>query len=184
MNNNIVYLAGFMGAGKSTVGPILANTLGWNYYDLDKVIEERLGKKIKTIFEEKGEPFFRNAESEILRELSHSKNVIISLGGGTIVNQNNLKIIKSTGKIIYLKASIDSIYKRVAFKRDRPNLIIDGEEFSKEKLIQKINNLFNAREKYYNQADLTIDTDNISIGVTVDKLAKIINDEFEINKGV
>ena len=184
MNNKIVYLAGFMGAGKSTVGPILANTLGWNYYDLDKVIEERLGQKIKKIFKEKGEPFFRNAESEILRELSHSKNVIISLGGGTIVNQNNLKIIKSTGKIIYLKASIDSIYKRVAFKRDRPNLLIDGEEFSKERLIQKINNLFNAREKYYNQADLTIDTDKISIGVTVDKLAKIINDEFEINKGV
>ena len=178
MNNKIVYLAGFMGAGKSTVGPILANTLGWNYYDLDKVIEERLGKKIKTIFEENGETFFRQIEGEVLKELSHNNNVIISLGGGTIVNQNNLNIIKNTGKIIYLKASIDSIYKRVAFKRDRPNLIIDGEEFSKEKLIQKINNLFNAREKYYNQADLTIDTDNISIGVTVDKLAKIINDEF------
>ncbi|MFZ0456085.1 MAG: shikimate kinase [Ignavibacteriaceae bacterium] len=178
MNNKIVYLAGFMGAGKSTVGPILANTLGWDYYDLDKVIEERLEKKIKTIFEENGEPFFRQVESDVLRELSHGSNVIISLGGGTIVNQTNLNIIKDTGKIIYLKASIDSIYKRVAFKRDRPNLIIDGEEFSREKLIQKINNLFNAREKYYNQADLTIDTDNISIGVTVDKLAKIINDKF------
>ncbi len=173
-----------MGAGKSTVGPILANTLGWNYYDLDRVIEERLGKKIKTIFKENGEPFFRHVESEILKELSHSKNVIISLGGGTIVNQNNLNIIKNTGKIIYLKASIDSIYKRVAFKRDRPNLIIDGEEFSKEKLTRKINDLFNAREKYYNQADFTINTDNISIGITVDKLAKIINNEFELNKGI
>ncbi|MFZ0454631.1 MAG: shikimate kinase, partial [Ignavibacteriaceae bacterium] len=70
MNNKIVYLAGFMGAGKSTVGPILANTLGWNYYDLDKVIEERLGKKIKTIFEENGEPFFRQVESEVLKDLS------------------------------------------------------------------------------------------------------------------
>jgi len=178
MNIKIVYLAGFMGAGKSTVGPILANTLGWNYFDLDKVIEEKLGKKIKTVFEENGEPFFRQVESEVLKELSNSNNVIISLGGGTIVNPNNLNIIKSTGKIIYLKASIDSIYKRVAFKRDRPNLIIDGEEFSKERLIQKINNLYNAREKYYNQADITINTDNISIGVTVDKLAKIINDEF------
>ena len=184
MNNKIVYLAGFMGAGKSTVGPILANTLGWNYFDLDRVIEERIGKKIKDIFEEKGEPFFRQVESEILKELSKSKNVVISLGGGTIVNQNNLRIIKDTGKIIYLKASMDSIYKRVAFKRDRPNLIIDGEEFSKEKLIQKINNLFNAREKYYNQADLTINTDDISIGITVDRLAKIITEEFEINKGV
>ena len=172
-----------MGAGKSTVGPILANTLGWDYFDLDKVIEERLEKKIRKVFEENGELYFRKVESEVLKELSNNKNVIISLGGGTIVNQNNLSIIKKTGKIIYLKASIDSIYKRVAFKRDRPNLIIEGEEFSKEKLIQKINSLFAAREKFYNQADLTIETDGISIGVTVDKLAKIISDEFEINKG-
>ncbi len=184
MNNKIVYLAGFMGAGKSTVGPILANTLGWDYFDLDRVVEDRLGKKIKTIFEENGEPFFRQVESEILKELSNSRNVIISLGGGTIVNQANLRLVKNTGKIVYLKASVDSIYKRVAFKRDRPNLIIEGEEFSKEKLVQKINNLFIAREKFYNQADVTINTDGISIGVTVDKLAKIITDEFEINKGV
>ncbi len=179
MNDKIVYLTGFMGAGKSTVGPILANTLGWDYFDLDKVIEERLGKKIKQIFEDSGEPFFRQVESEVLKELSKNKNIIISLGGGTIVNNNNLKIIRDTGKIIYLKASVDSIYKRLAFKRDRPNLIIEGEEFSKEKLIQKINNLFLTREKFYNQADITINTDNVTIGVTVDKISKIIANQFE-----
>ncbi len=182
MNDKIVYLTGFMGVGKSTVGPILANTLGWDYFDLDKVIEKRLGKKIKKIFEENGETFFRQVESEILKELSGNKGAIISLGGGTIVNHNNLSIIRDTGKVIYLKASVDSIYKRVAFKRDRPNLLIEGEEFSKEKLIQKINNLFLAREKYYNQADITINTDDIPVGVTVDRIAKIINDELEINK--
>ncbi len=179
MNDKIFYLTGFMGAGKSTVGPILANTLGWDYFDLDKVIEERLGKKIKQIFEDSGEPFFRQVESEVLKELSQNKNIIISLGGGTIVNNNNLKIIRDTGKIIYLKASVDSIYKRLAFKRDRPNLIVEGEEFSKEKLIQKINNLFLTREKFYNQADITINTDNVTIGVTVDKISKIIANQFE-----
>ena len=168
-----------MGAGKSTIGPILANTLGWNYFDLDKVIEDRVGKKIKKIFDEKGEPFFRQVESEVLKEISKNKNVIISLGGGTIVNHNNLKVIRATGKIVYLKASVDSIYKRLVFKRDRPNLIVEGEEFSKEKLIQKINNLFTTREKFYNQADITIDTDNVTIGVTVDKLTKIITAEFK-----
>lgn len=182
MNDKIVYLTGFMGAGKSTVGPILANTLGWDYFDLDMVIEKRLGKKIRKIFEENGEPFFRQVESEILKELSQNKHAIISLGGGTIVNRSNLKIIRETGKVIYLKASIDSIYKRVAFKRDRPNLLIEGEEFTKEKLIQKISNLFVAREKYYNRADITINTDNIPVGVTVDRIAKIITDEMEINK--
>ncbi len=179
MNDKIVYLTGFMGAGKSTVGPILANTLGWDYFDLDKVIEERLGKKIKQIFEDSGEPFFRKVESEVLKELSQNKNIIISLGGGTIVNNNNLSVIRDTGKIIYLKASVESIYKRLAFKRDRPNLIIEGEEFSKEKLIQKINNLFLTREKFYNQADITINTDNVTIGVTVDKISKIIANQFE-----
>ena len=69
MKNNIVYLTGFMGAGKSTIGPILANTLGWNYYDLDKVIEEKIGKKIKQIFEEEGEIFFRETERDVLTDL-------------------------------------------------------------------------------------------------------------------
>ena len=173
-----------MGAGKSTVGPILANTLGWDYFDLDMVIEQQLGKKIKTIFEESGEPYFRQVEHEVLKKLSQNKDAIISLGGGTIASQNNLNIIKGTGKVVYLKASVDSIYKRVAFKRDRPNLLIDGEEFSKEKLMQKIDSLFRAREKFYNKADITIDTDDISIGVTVDKIAKIITDNLEIKGSV
>jgi shikimate kinase len=184
MKDEIIYLAGFMGAGKSTIGPILANTLGWDYFDLDKAIEEKLGKKIKDIFEENGEPFFRQVETELLKELSKSKKVIISLGGGTIVSQNNLKVLKTTGRIIYLKASVDSIYRRVAFKRDRPNLLIEGEEFSEQKLRQKITNLFLIREKFYNQADITINTDNVSIGDTVDKIAKIITNQFESKKSI
>src|SRR3970282_713969 len=99
----IIYLTGFMGSGKSTIGPILANTLGWDFYDLDRVIEKKTGKKIRQIFEQDGENFFRKIETETLKELSVNNKVIISLGGGTIVSDENIGILKNSGKLIYLK---------------------------------------------------------------------------------
>lgn len=164
-----------MGAGKSTIGPILANTLGLNFYDLDKVIEEKLGKKISKIFEEYGEEFFRKEETNALIELSMTGSAIISLGGGTMASANNIKILKDTGKIIYLKASVNSIFKRLEFKTDRPNLKIEGEiEKAKEKLLKKIEELFKSREKFYDQSDIIVNTDNIPIGITVDEIVKIL----------
>lgn len=164
-----------MGAGKSTIGPILANTLGLNFYDLDKVIEEKLGKKISKIFEEYGEKFFRKEETNALIELSMTGSAIISLGGGTMASANNIKILKETGKIIYLKASVNSIFKRLEFKTDRPNLKIEGEiEKAKEKLLKKIEELFKSREKFYDQSDIIVNTDNIPIGITVDEIVKIL----------
>lgn len=183
MNKNIVYLTGFMGAGKSTIGPILANSLGWNFFDLDKVIEKKLEKKIKDVFEEKGEVYFRKIETETLVELSEMKNTILSLGGGTMISEKNLEILKDSGKIIYLKASLDSIFKRLEHKRDRPNLIVDGEpEELKEKLFNRIKELFIKREKFYNKSDFIVETDGISIGITVDEIVKIINHNQNFRK--
>lgn len=176
MKKNIIYLTGFMGAGKSTVGPILANTLGLDFYDLDKVIEEKLGKKVSDIFKDHGEEFFRKEETNALLDLSALNDTIISLGGGTMAYNNNIKILKETGKIIYLKASINSIFKRLEFKTDRPNLKVEGEmEKAKEKLLKKIEDLFKSREKFYNQSDIIVKTDNVPVGITVDEIVKIIN---------
>ncbi|MFO7446685.1 MAG: shikimate kinase [Ignavibacteriaceae bacterium] len=175
MNAAIIYLAGFMGSGKSTIGPILANTLGWDFFDLDKVIEQRAAKKIKEIFDESGEPYFRNLETETLIEVSRGRNLIIALGGGTIANEKNLEFIKRTGKIIYLKASPEHVYERLKHKRDRPVLLKNGaENLTKSEFIEKVNTLYNERRKYYERADYTINTDNIPIGKTVDQLAKLI----------
>lgn len=182
MKNKIFYLTGFMGAGKSTIGPILANTLGWEYYDLDKVIEEKLGMKIVQIFEEHGEKFFRENEKKILQEIIKNNDSIVSLGGGTMANQLNLKILKESGTIIYLKASVDSLYKRLEFKRDRPNLNPSDGKPSKEKLVSRINELYQMREKFYNQSDFVIETDNLTIGRTVDKIAKIIDEQTKNTK--
>jgi shikimate kinase len=163
-----------MGAGKSTIGPILANTIGWKFYDLDKVIEKEEGKKVREIFEEKGEEYFRRTEADVLAKLSAGKNIIISLGGGTLANDENLNFIRRKGKIIYLKVSPEEAYKRLRFKRDRPVLNIRNGEFTKEELIDRINSIYEQRKKYYEKADLTIDTDNVSVGQTVDHLARII----------
>lgn len=168
-----------MASGKSTIGPILANTLGWNFFDLDKLIEEAAGKSIRKIFEEEGESFFRKLETENLIKTCNLENYIIALGGGTIASQTNLEIIKSSGFLIYLESSPEETYKRLRFKRDRPALLFDGDkEPTKDEFIIKINSLLQNRISYYDQADLKINTDNCRVGKTVDKLSHIIKKEF------
>ncbi len=171
-----IYLTGFMTSGKSTLGKILANVLGWNFYDLDKEIENKENKKVTEIFETNGEEYFRNVESQILKYLSIDKKVVISLGGGTIANNDNVKFITQNGKLIYLKVEPDIIYTRLKKKTDRPlfkEFVLA--ENSKEDFIKKIESMIGEREKYYNKADLVFDVDNSPIGLTVDKLAKIVN---------
>ena len=171
-----IYLTGFMTSGKSTLGRILANVLGWNFYDLDREIESDESKRITEIFELKGEPYFRDIETKKLKILSLEKNVIISLGGGTIVNEENVNFIVKNGKLIYLKVEPEIIYTRIKKKTDRP-LFKDFvlAENSKEDFINKIKTMLGEREKYYKKADLVFDVDNSPIGITVDRLAKIIN---------
>ena len=179
MNKNIYYLTGFMAAGKSTIGPILANTLGWNFFDLDKEVEKKEGMKIVELFEKKGEEYFRNVETNILRELSQINKSIISLGGGAIASEINFKLIKSTGKIVYLKSTSEMAYKRLRFKKDRPALVFEGVESpTKEQFIERINMLMESRKKYYEQCDFVVDTDNQTVGKTVDIIANFINKEI------
>ena len=179
MKKKIYYLTGFMTAGKSTIGPILANTLGWEFYDLDKEVEKKEGTKITELFNRRGEEYFRKSETEILRKLSGRNEVIISLGGGAIASDENFRIIKSSGKIIYLKSSPEIVYKRLRFKRDRPAFIFEGDELpSKEEFLQRINDLLEARKKYYEQCDFVVDTDTQKVGKTVDIIAKFINKDL------
>lgn len=171
-----------MTSGKSTVGPILANTLGWDYYDLDREIEADTGKSVVNIFESEGEQYFRDKETEKLNELSKKENLIIALGGGTIINENNFRIIKSTGKLIYLKVAPEIIYKRIKHKLDRPlfkDLVLN--EKPEEEFLKRIKDILAERNSLYESADITIDTDKQRIGLTIDSLVKkicrMINEE-------
>ena len=181
MKKKIYYLTGFMAAGKSTIGPILANTLGWDFYDLDKEVEKHESMKIVELFERKGEDYFRGTETTILKKLSEDEESIISLGGGAIASDINFSIIKSTGKIIYLKSSPEMAYKRLRFKKDRPAFVFDGVEVpTKEQFLERIIQLLDSRKKYYEQCDFIIDTDNQTVGKTVDIIAKYINKDLLI----
>ena len=170
----IIFLIGFMGSGKSTIGPILANTIGYNFLDLDAAVEGREGKKINEIFSEHGEQFFRSMERTLLEEIAASANkTIISLGGGTIANEETLRYVKSTGIVVYLKLNEDQIYKRLHAKGDRPMLRDEnGNLLNGEPLMAKIRALLEKRTPYYDQADIIMHTDDKKIGMTIDELTK------------
>jgi len=115
-----IYITGFMTSGKSTIGPILANVLGMVFFDLDKEIEKEEDQAIIDIFDQKGETYFRETEWRVLKRLSEKSDIVISLGGGTIIQDNNFMLLKSTGKIIYLKVSPEILYMRLKNKINRP----------------------------------------------------------------
>ena len=175
MGRNIFFLAGFMASGKSTIGPIVANKLGWIFFDLDKEIEKRENRKITKIFEEDGEDYFRHKETEILKDISNSENLIISLGGGTMIIQENREFIKKNGKLIFLRSSPEIAYRRLKHKRDRPILLLDNnDEAAENVVIERIKSLMKERMKYYQKADYIFDTDYESIGKTVDKISRLM----------
>ncbi|MFZ1290969.1 MAG: shikimate kinase [Melioribacteraceae bacterium] len=171
-----IYLTGFMTSGKSTLGRILANCIGWNFFDLDIEICVDEKKTVTDIFETSGEKYFREIETLKLKSLSSHRKVVISLGGGTLISDENVKFIKENGHLIYLRVSPEVIYTRIKKKTDRPlfkEYVLA--ENSKEDFLNKINKMLNEREPYYQQADLIFDVDNSPIGKTVDRFVKIIN---------
>lgn len=176
MQTKIIYLAGFMTSGKSTIGPILSNVIGWLFVDLDAVIEQKSGMTINDMFEQIGEENFRKVETETLIEVSKLKHIIVSLGGGTLAFADNYNIISKSGKIVYLKAKPETIYRRIKNKIDRPlfrDLVLA--EAGEKDFLKRIVDLLNQRELFYNKADLIINTDNIDIGKTVDLIANKIS---------
>lgn len=171
--HSIIFLTGFMGSGKSTVGPILANTIGFHFIDLDALIEKNEGKRISDIFAAEGEQKFRSMERHTLKEILHQKATIVSLGGGTVTNDETLELVKHHGVLVYLKSDVDHIFQRLRTKSDRPMLRDDeGKLLDGESLRIKIENLLAVRERFYLQADIVITTDDKKIGYTIDELAK------------
>jgi len=168
-----IFLTGFMGSGKSTIGPILANTIGYDFTDIDHSIEEREGKSIKDIFREAGEEHFRSLERRVLSEVIGKKHLVISLGGVTIADPTNFQSISSSGILVYLKTTPEQIYRRLHHKLDRPVLTdLRGEQLSTDELRARIQELFARREPFYARADIIIGTDEQRVGVTVDQIVR------------
>ena len=157
LNNRSIVLVGMMGSGKTTIGKLLAEELGLPFYDSDNEIEKNLGKKINDIFEEYGELFFRNEELNFFEKKIKQKQMIISSGGGSFINEEIQKIIKKDCISIWLKAGKETLINRLKNKKNRPLLNVENFE-------DTLSLLLNKRNAIYEKADLTI---------TIDKLDKI-----------
>lgn len=166
-NKANLFLIGFSGSGKSSVGKQLAKRLDYNFIDTDRIIEENTGQTIDETLRFKGEKEFRKIETRVLSEIDYSKKNIIATGGGIPTIDKNIKIMQNEGSIIWLKASIDSIFSRLFKSKEiRPLL---GSNVKKE----NINNLFNSRLNVYNIADKTIDTNDKKIEQIINEITKI-----------
>ena len=116
-----IYLLGFMGSGKSTVGELVSKELGWPFIDLDAVIEAGQGVSIREIFERSGEAFFRQLEHAALTEVLKSEPVVIALGGGTFANETNVELIRATGgATVWLDCPVEILRERCSGILTRP----------------------------------------------------------------
>ena len=175
-----IYLTGFMGSGKSTIGPILANTIGYDFMDIDRTIELTVGKSVSEIFREDGEKHFRSLERALIAQVCMKPRTVISLGGGTLADPESFRNISSTGIVVYLKVTPDQVFKRLHHRNDRPILAdVKGDRLSDEELRARIQSLYLAREPFYNRADITILTDEKKVGITVDQIVKILSSYIE-----
>jgi shikimate kinase len=163
---NIV-LVGFMGTGKTAVGKLLAARLKKQRLCLDDMVEWKIGKPIVDIFEQDGEAFFRKVEKEIVRAASRDKDAVIDAGGGVVIDEENVKRLKEHGIIICLRAKPEVIYERTKGHLHRPLLNAPNP-------VESIRALLDRREQYYNRADYTIDTSELSPDEVVDKIIGII----------
>lgn len=161
-----IYLTGFMGAGKTTVGQQLAQNMKLPVIDTDQEIVKKLNKSIKEIFEENGEAFFRDQETKTLKELP-TKDVVITTGGGIVIKDENRAWMKEHGHIVMLHADIDTIYERVSSDKTRP--------LASKKSKQELNDLYQSRVNFYDDCTILIETDQKNIEDIVNEISIRLN---------
>jgi shikimate kinase len=164
MKYSRVYLIGFMGAGKTTIGRQLAKKLRWKFIDLDRAIEEGEHRQVSEIFREQGEPQFRTIEQHYLKEVSSSNRAVIALGGGTYIDPQNRTVADKSGLTVWLKVSFAKVADRVKMDGTRPKF--DNREEA-ERLYQK-------REPYYALAKLHVSTDDGTPESVADEIIGVI----------
>ncbi len=154
-----IVLVGYMYCGKTTVGKRIANILNFEFKDTDTLVENICGENISSIFETKGEEFFRQKEREVLIQLLQEDNIVIATGGGLPCYEDNMKLIKNNCKSIYLKLTPQQILSRALVSKKKRPLI---ENIPIEKRLEFIKNSLQEREKFYQQADVFIGALSIS----------------------
>ena len=155
---------GFMGVGKTTIGRLLAESLGYGFIDMDQEIEKRTDTSISEIFRLQGEQRFRQLESELVNELAEKDNLVIACGGGAIANRENAEVMRQSSRMVYLIASIPEIIKRTRRNNDRPLLDVSDP-------VQTASFLLEKREPIYREfAEIIIDTTKLTPVEVVERI--------------
>lgn len=168
-----LFLVGFMGAGKTSVGQLLARKLRWRFIDLDDRVEAREGRTIAEIFSELGEEAFRTAESaalsELLNELSGGDPAVVALGGGAYVQAHNANAIRASKcKVIFLDAAVDELRRRCEAKGAVRPLFQDQQRFTE---------LYHTRRQHYRKADLHVETTGLSVYAVARQIISLLGIE-------
>ena len=159
-----VFLVGMMGAGKTSVGRMLARELGKTFYDSDQVIEARTGVKIPVIFELEGEAGFRGREAAVIAELTALHGVVLATGGGAVLSEANRAVLRARGTVVYLRASVNELWHRTRHDKNRP-LLQTGDPLA------RLTALHAERDPLYRSAaHLVVDTGSQSLRALVLKL--------------
>lgn len=171
-----IFLIGYMGAGKTTLGKAFARHLNMSFIDLDWYIEERFHKTVSELFTEKGEAGFRELEQSMLHEVGEFENVVISTGGGTPCFFDNMEYMNSRGTTVFLKASPNILLKRLSVAtQSRP--ILQGKK--EDELLQFITEKLNERMEYYSQAQHVFNADELEnrwqINESIQRLCEILD---------
>ncbi len=168
MKKNNIVLIGFMGCGKSTVGRKLANAMVYEFRDTDAMIEETYGKNISKMFEEDGEEYFRNAETELLQKIAvEADGWILATGGGMPMREKNAVLLREIGTVVFLEAKIETILERLQNDTGRP--LADGEEREK-----RLRPLYEKRLPVYRAAaDYILDTEGKSFYEIIEEIKAV-----------
>ncbi|MBI4191354.1 MAG: shikimate kinase [Betaproteobacteria bacterium] len=152
-----IFLVGLMGAGKTSVGRLLAKRCNKTFYDCDQEIERRTGVKIRVIFDIEGEEGFRARESAVLHELAALHDIVLATGGGAVVREENRRALRQNGTVVYLRASLDDLWQRTRHDRNRPLLQTADPR-------ARLEQLFAQRDPLYQEvATLIVDTGSQSL---------------------
>ena len=163
-----IFLVGLMGAGKTSVGRLLAKRLGKAFYDCDQEIERATGVKIPVIFEIEGEAGFRAREARMLAELAGRHEIVLATGGGAVLSADNRKLLAGNGVVVYLRAVVADLWQRTRHDRNRP-LLKTAEPRA------KLEQLFAERDPLYRSvADIIVDTGSQSLGSLADRLELLL----------
>lgn len=173
-NSKNIYLVGLMGAGKTTIGRVLAKRLGMSFVDSDHEVEARTGVRIPTIFEIEGEEGFRRREAQVIADLASAGGMVVATGGGVVLKPENRANLKASGFVAYLNVPPHFLHERIRHDKGRPLLQVEDP-------LGKLKELHAQRDPLYREvADLVIDSSRLNAQTVALLLIKELGDRWKL----